>query len=151
MNGLQFAMPSVARQGRRDAASGLVRRPSLPIVDALDGLRVLELGGEIAAPYATKLLAELGADVLKIEPPDGVPNRDPVQVGARIHEYTAGSFAAAAALTAVRAARRNAEPVTVDLSTMECLVGTLAYPMIVMDDMLAAGVPPPSARHFPLP
>src|SRR5262245_60807509 len=42
---------------------------------ALDGLRVLELGGEIAAPYASKLLAELGADVCKVEPPGGDPLR----------------------------------------------------------------------------
>ncbi|MSO78924.1 MAG: CoA transferase, partial [Acidimicrobiia bacterium] len=206
-------------------------------VSALEGLRVLEIGGGIAAPYATKLLCELGADVVKVEPahgdplrawrrgalfaylnggkgsvvadlmtddgrswlydtianvdlvveslgaggceahgvdveqlcaanaelalvrlsdfgqtgpyvgiptsgltlqsfggwasPHGVPNRDPVQVGARIHECTAGTFAAASALTAVRAARLRGKPVTVDLSKMECLVGTLAYPMSV--------------------
>lgn len=37
----------------------------------LDGLKVLEVGEMIAAPYAGKLLADLGADVLKIEPPSG--------------------------------------------------------------------------------
>ena len=42
---------------------------------ALGGLRVVELGGEIAAAYATKLLADLGADVLKLEPPGGDPLR----------------------------------------------------------------------------
>ena len=36
-----------------------------------EGLRVLELGGNIEAGYATKLLADLGADVVKIEPPAG--------------------------------------------------------------------------------
>ena len=81
----------------------------------------------------------------------GVPEMSPVQVGARLHEYTAGSYAAAAALTAWRAARLGDEPVVVDLSIIECLVGTLAYPNLVMEDMLAAGLPPPMARHFPLP
>ncbi len=38
---------------------------------ALNGLRVLELGELVSAPYATKLLADLGAEVIKIEPPDG--------------------------------------------------------------------------------
>jgi len=38
---------------------------------ALAGLRVLELGELVSAPYATKLLADLGAEVIKIEPPAG--------------------------------------------------------------------------------
>jgi crotonobetainyl-CoA:carnitine CoA-transferase CaiB-like acyl-CoA transferase len=236
---------------------------------ALEGLRVLELGGEIAAPYATKLLAELGADVCKVEPPDGdplrawgpfrrgaerdldeggglfrflnggkrsaladleepegpawlleaaagaellvesmgpgelerlgvgptelhranpnlaivrisdfgqrgpyvgiptsgltvqalgawvsshgIPDQPPVQVGARIHEYTAGAFAAAAALTACEAVRNGTPNVIVDLSTIECLVGTLPYPNLVLEDTMGAGLPPPQARWFPLP
>jgi crotonobetainyl-CoA:carnitine CoA-transferase CaiB-like acyl-CoA transferase len=38
---------------------------------ALAGLRVVECGEMVAAAYATKLLADLGADVVKIEPPAG--------------------------------------------------------------------------------
>jgi crotonobetainyl-CoA:carnitine CoA-transferase CaiB-like acyl-CoA transferase len=38
----------------------------------LEGLRIVELGHYIAAPFATRLLADLGAEVIKIEPsPDG--------------------------------------------------------------------------------
>lgn len=33
------------------------------------GMRVLELGEGISAPYAARLLADFGADVLKVEPP----------------------------------------------------------------------------------
>ena len=42
---------------------------------ALEGLRVVEIAGDIAGPYCTKLLVDLGADVTKIEPPSGDPLR----------------------------------------------------------------------------
>ncbi len=41
----------------------------------LTGLKVLELGHYIAAPFATRLLADLGAEVIKVEPPEGDPVR----------------------------------------------------------------------------
>ena len=37
----------------------------------LTGLRVVECGQGVSAAYATKMLADLGADVIKVEPPDG--------------------------------------------------------------------------------
>src|SRR3954468_10366489 len=41
----------------------------------LAGLRVLDLSVWRPGPYATQLLAEIGADVLKVEPPGGDPMR----------------------------------------------------------------------------
>jgi crotonobetainyl-CoA:carnitine CoA-transferase CaiB-like acyl-CoA transferase len=41
----------------------------------LTGLRVLEIGHFIAAPFATRLLGDLGADVIKVEPLRGDPIR----------------------------------------------------------------------------
>jgi crotonobetainyl-CoA:carnitine CoA-transferase CaiB-like acyl-CoA transferase len=37
----------------------------------LEGVRVLELGNMVSAAYTTKLIADLGADVIKIEEPQG--------------------------------------------------------------------------------
>ncbi|NDJ87568.1 CoA transferase [Mycolicibacter kumamotonensis] len=44
----------------------------------LSGIRILEVGVMLAGPYATMLLADLGAEVIKIEPPGGEISR---QVG----------------------------------------------------------------------
>ena len=41
----------------------------------LDGVRVLELGHFAVGPYAAMLLADWGADVVKVEPPGGEPIR----------------------------------------------------------------------------
>src|SRR6266446_5851132 len=38
---------------------------------ALAGVRVIEVGNFMAAPFCTLQLADLGADVIKVENPDG--------------------------------------------------------------------------------
>jgi crotonobetainyl-CoA:carnitine CoA-transferase CaiB-like acyl-CoA transferase len=44
-------------------------------MQALDGLTVLDFSAHIVGPYATKLLADLGARVIKVERPGGDPAR----------------------------------------------------------------------------
>lgn len=41
----------------------------------LDGVRVLELGSTVAGPFCARLLADFGADVVKVEVPSGDPVR----------------------------------------------------------------------------
>ena len=41
----------------------------------LTGINVLEWGEALTAPLCGKVLADLGADVMKIEPPGGEPGR----------------------------------------------------------------------------
>lgn len=52
---------------------------------ALQGLKVIEMGQLIAGPFASKLLGEFGADVIKIEPP-GVG--DPLRKWRKIKDGT---------------------------------------------------------------
>jgi CoA:oxalate CoA-transferase len=41
----------------------------------LSGIRIIEIGVMLAGPYATMLLADLGAEVIKVEPPAGEISR----------------------------------------------------------------------------
>jgi crotonobetainyl-CoA:carnitine CoA-transferase CaiB-like acyl-CoA transferase len=58
------------------------------ITGPLSGLRVLELGHFIAAPFCTRILADLGADVIKVEPP---VRGDPVRSWGEIPDGEASS------------------------------------------------------------
>ena len=55
----------------------------------LAGLRVLDYGQYVAGPFATMLLADLGADVVKVEPPRGDEWRryDPFEDGESRYFY----------------------------------------------------------------
>ena len=103
----------------------------------LAGLRVVELGTEIAGPYCTKLLVDLGADVCKIESPAGDPLRrwgsfagveqDPD--GSGLFEY-------------LNAGKRGA---TIDLARQSDL--TLAHELIARADLLVENQPPGLLDH----
>lgn len=54
-------------------------------VKPLAGVKVLELGTLIAGPFCTRILAEFGAEVVKVEAPDG---GDPLRKWRKLHEGT---------------------------------------------------------------
>lgn len=54
----------------------------------LENLRVLDLARVLAGPYAGRMLSDLGADVVKIEPPDG----DVTRLWGAVHNGIPGYF-----------------------------------------------------------
>ncbi|KVT65072.1 CoA-transferase [Burkholderia ubonensis] len=73
----------------------------------LDGIRVLELGQLIAGPFAGRMLAEFGADVIKVEPPGA---GDPLRKWRMLHDGTSVWWAVQS---------RNKTSLTLDLRTPE--------------------------------
>ena len=51
----------------------------------LSGVKVVELGTLIAGPFAARILAEFGAEVIKIESPDG---GDPLRKWRKLYQGT---------------------------------------------------------------
>lgn len=74
---------------------------------ALSGLRVIDLSRVLAGPYAAQILADHGADVIKVEPPQGDDTRE---WGPPFHEDYTGFFSGA---------NRNKRGISLDLRVDE--------------------------------
>jgi formyl-CoA transferase/CoA:oxalate CoA-transferase len=98
---------------------------------ALDGIQVLELAQGIHGPYAAMLLADMGASVIKIEPPQGELNRSAAVVQGKL---TIGSQ--------FYACNRNKRVMCIDLKTEEgrVIVRHLAGRSDVLVENMRAGV-----------
>jgi crotonobetainyl-CoA:carnitine CoA-transferase CaiB-like acyl-CoA transferase len=101
----------------------------------LDGIRVLEYAQYVAGPFAGMLLADLGADVIKVEPPAGDAWRryEPFADGESRYFY---------------ALNRNKRSVVIDLKDQKGREASRA--LIRTADAVLHNVPPDRARRFGL-
>jgi crotonobetainyl-CoA:carnitine CoA-transferase CaiB-like acyl-CoA transferase len=110
--------------------------PTLP-PGPLAGFRVIDCSTVLAGPYATMLLGDLGADVIKVEPPEGDATRGwgPPWVGSE----TDGTRTAAYAL----AVNRNKRSIRLDLrqdAAREVLRRLLARGDVLVENFRAGGL-----------
>src|SRR2546426_434019 len=140
----------------------------------LAGVRVIELANFIAGPLAGTLLADMGADVLKVEPPqgdmgratppirDGVnliieafsgalsvtgePGKMPMRPGVQTADVFGALFAAYATLAGLVGAARNGEGRIADVSLVEASIAAAAWE--VAEYLETGNVPQPLGnRH----
>ena len=118
----------------------------------LKGVRVLELGSLIAGPYASALLAQFGAEVIKVEPPK---EGDPLRKWRKLHEGTSLWWYTQS---------RNKKSVTLDLKADEArdIVRRLASEVDIVIENFRPGtlekwglgwvmMAGPSTRRYPAP
>src|SRR5205814_741179 len=139
---LQDPHPNPLPEGE---ATNSPTQPSVlsPQSSALAGLRVVELGELVAGPFAARVLADLGGDVLKGELPEGDraryegpvpgdrPDRAPLTLPVMIPSYFAALSAAGATMLAVLAQEMSGLGQVVDVSIAECLSTLLIGPAAV--------------------
>jgi formyl-CoA transferase/CoA:oxalate CoA-transferase len=106
----------------------------------LQGLRVIDLSTVLAGPYCTMVLADLGADVIKVEPPEGDATRrwGPPWLG----DPAAGSQTAAYYL----AVNRNKRSLRLDLATADG--GGVLRRLLTDADVFVENLRPASLRRL---
>lgn len=102
----------------------------------LEGIKVLEMGQLIAGPFASKMLAEFGADVIKVEPPE---TGDPLRKWRLLHDGTSVWWAAQS---------RNKQSLTLDLRAAEAQ--DVVKKLIVESDVLIENFRPGTLESWGL-
>ena len=100
----------------------------------LPGVRVLDVGQGISGPYCAKILAQMGAEVIKVEPPEGdSARRTGPFPGDSPHPEKSGLFLATNA---------NKQGITLDLSSPD---GAAAFRKLAAGADIVIENPPPDA------
>src|SRR5712692_7930761 len=101
---------------------------------ALDGLRVIDQSQIMAGPFCAMLLADMGADVIKVEPPEGEHTR---RTGVEIKPGVSAAFLAV---------NRNKRGVTVNLKKPEGVA--LLKKLVATADVLIENYRPGVAKRL---
>lgn len=107
------------------------------MAEILEGVRILDVTRYVAGPMATALLADLGADVIRIEPPGGGEDRTPLPFAEGFHGGVGFTQAG-----------RNKRGLTLDLASDR---GKAVFDrLLATADIVFANLPPKSVRSLGL-
>jgi crotonobetainyl-CoA:carnitine CoA-transferase CaiB-like acyl-CoA transferase len=108
------------------------------MTDALTGITILDLTSHITGPYATKVLADLGARVIKVERPGGDPAR---QLGPFLHDQPGPERSAT-----FQFLNTNKESLVLDLTQEEARA--VVYELARQADLVVTSFPPAVAERL---
>jgi crotonobetainyl-CoA:carnitine CoA-transferase CaiB-like acyl-CoA transferase len=108
------------------------------MTDALTGITILDLTSHIAGPYTTKLLADLGARVIKVERPGGDPAR---RLGPFLHDQPGPERSAT-----YQFLNTNKESIVLDLTRPESKAAV--YDLARRADLVVTSFPPAVAERL---
>jgi crotonobetainyl-CoA:carnitine CoA-transferase CaiB-like acyl-CoA transferase len=106
------------------------------VTPVLDGVRVLDFGRYIAGPYCASLLAELGADVVRVEPVGGGDDRNIAPLGP---DAVGGLFLQA---------NRGKRGLSLDLASPAA--GEVVRRLVAASDVVVVNLSPPAVRALGL-
>ena len=100
----------------------------------LSGIRVLALSQYIAGPFGSMLLGDMGAEIIKIEPPEGVPSRTFPGPGHQRESFYYLAF------------NRSKKSVTLDLRTK--MGGEAFHDLVSISDVVWSNFRPKAVRNI---
>ncbi|WP_060613643.1 MULTISPECIES: CaiB/BaiF CoA transferase family protein [Pseudomonas] len=107
------------------------------MANLLEGIRILDVTRYVAGPVCTALLSDLGADVIRIEPPGGGEDRTPLPFAEGFHGGVGFTQT-----------NRNKRGLTLDLS---CERGKAVFERLLRTtDIVVANLPPSSVKSLGL-
>lgn len=107
------------------------------MANLLEGVRVLDVTRYVAGPVCTALLSDLGADVIRIEPPGGGEDRTPLPFAEGFHGGVGFTQT-----------NRNKRGLTLDLASER---GQVVFKKLLQTaDIVVANLPPSSVRSLGL-
>ena len=115
---------------------------------ALNGLKVIDLTRVLSGPFCTMLLADMEAEVIKIEPPKGDNVRNPMRAAMPISDLVAGLYCAFGIVCALQSRVQTGKGQQVESCLTSGLISMMAY--LSSESFVTGKAPKKSGNNHPI-